>query len=135
MEFLSRDVLLGDRAKTLPRERVDVPELGGYVFVRGMTGKERGEWEASLTKGRGNKARPNTGNGRATMLVRCLVKEDGSRLFGNEDAEALGSIRVDVLNRLFQVANRLSGSDQEELDEMGNDSAEKKDSSNDSPSN
>jgi hypothetical protein len=119
MEFLTREALLGDRAKALPRERVEVPELGGFVYVRGMTGIERGEWEASLTKGRGAKAKPNTRNGRASMLVRCIVNEKGERIFGNNDAEALGSIRVDVLNRLFNVANRLSGSDQEELDDMG----------------
>jgi hypothetical protein len=135
MQFLSRDALLGERAKAIPRERVEVPELDGVVYVRGMTGKERGEWEASLTKGRGVKARPNTANGRATMLVRCLVDEKGDRIFQNGDADALGDIRVDVLNRLFQVANRLSGSDQEELDEVGNGSAETSTGSNASPTN
>src|SRR5574343_1623714 len=107
MGFLSRSDLLA--ACQLPQEIVHVPELGGDVIVRGMSGAQRDEWEASLVEGRGKKRRMNTANIRAKLVAQCCVDEAGRRLFTDEDVEALGGVRVDVVNRLFAVAQRLSG--------------------------
>ena len=43
---LSRDDIL--KAEDLTTEEVDVPEWGGTVLVRGLTGRERDEFEASV---------------------------------------------------------------------------------------
>lgn len=118
MGLLSKDALLG--ATALPRERVDLPELGegAFVYVQGMSGTERDAWETSLVQGRGTHRKVNTLNIRAKLVVRCIVNEDGSRVFGNDDVEQVGRIRVDVLQRIFEVAQRLSGVSDKDADEL-----------------
>jgi len=124
MSFLSKDALLSAAAsKNLPLERVDVPALGGHVFIRGMSGSERDGWETSLVQGRGKQQRINTENVRAKLLVRVLCDEAGVRLFDNADAAALGGLRVDVLTKLYEVAQRLSGVSDADVEELGKDSA------------
>lgn len=118
---LSREQLLA--AVTLPVERLHIPELGGHVFVRGMTGHERDSWEASLIRGRGKKREVNTQNVRAKLAVRCLCDERGERLFKDHEADLLGGIRVDVLQRIYEAAQRLSGVSDQDADELEQSSA------------
>jgi hypothetical protein len=115
---LSKAALLA--ATALPRERVEVPELGAgaFVFIQGMSGSERDAWETSLVRGRGTSRKVDTLNIRAKLVVRCLVNEDGTRVFENHEAEQVGAIRVDVLQRLFEVAQRLSGVSDKDADEL-----------------
>jgi len=61
----------------------------------------------------------NTANIRAKLVAQCCVDEHGHRLFTDDDVETLGTARVDVLNRLFGVAQRLSGVSDEDVDELG----------------
>jgi hypothetical protein len=121
MGFLSRSDLLA--ACVLPRETVKIPELNGDVIVQGMSGAQRDAWEASLVEGRGKRRKMNTANIRAKLVAQCCVDGDGKRLFSDEDVEALGTARVDVLNRLFGVAQKLSGVSDEDVDELGSPSA------------
>jgi len=107
-------------ATSLPCEQVEVPQLGGYLYVQGLSGTERDAFEATLTRRRGGKR--NLENVRARLLVRCLVdRPGGARLFGDSlvEVQRVGRIRVDVLQRLFDVAQRLSGLSDEDLDELG----------------
>jgi hypothetical protein len=117
VSVITREKLLS-AALELPIERVDVPELGGYVHIKGMTGAERDAWESSLVKGRGNKRRVDTTNVRAKLAVRCLVDESGKRLFENHEADLLGTIRTDVLNRIYEAAQRVCGVSDEDVDEL-----------------
>ena len=117
MGYLSRADLLA--ACELPRETVHVPELNGDVIVQGMSGVQRDAWEASLVEGRGKKRRMNTANIRAKLVAQCCVDDHGDRLFTDADVTQLGNSRVDVLNRLFSVAQRLSGVSDEDVDELG----------------
>ena len=121
MGTLSRDTLLAAaRAKELPREVVELPELGGRVWVRALTGKERDEWELSNIVMRRGRAQPKLDNVRARLVVRCLVDDDGARLFTDADADALGDLRSDVLAKLYEVAQRLSKVTEEDLNELKN---------------
>lgn len=117
---LTRDQLLAAAAtQALPRERVDISELGGYVYVRAMTGKERDEWEHSLMfVTRRGRVEQRVQNVRARLAVRCLVNEAGERLFKDEDAEVLGNLRSDVLSLIYEKAQRLSGVSDEDIDEL-----------------
>lgn len=115
---LSRTDLLG--ATALPCEEVTVPELGGTVWVQGMSGTDRDAYEASLWKERRGKRHLDLANLRARLLVRCVVdKPGGVRIFSESDVDALGLVRVDVLQRLFNTAQRLSGLSDEDLEELG----------------
>ena len=49
MSILNREALMAAASSgELPRVRVEVPELGGFVWVRGMSGIERDAWEKAL---------------------------------------------------------------------------------------
>ena len=116
--FLSKDALTAAAGK-LPVERVDLPELGGHVYVRGMSGVERDNWERSLVVGKGRRRDYNLDNVRARLAARCICDEAGVRQFADDDADVLGKIRVDCLNRIFEVAQRLSGVSDQDVDELG----------------
>lgn len=108
------------KAAGLPRDTVALPEFGAgvTVIVQGMSGTQRDAWERSLLVGRGARRDINTDNIRARLVVRCLINEDGTRLFEDADAKEVGEWRVDVLQRLFEVAQRLSGVSDGDIDEL-----------------
>jgi hypothetical protein len=123
MSLLNKAAFLEAAAKSLPTERVDVPELGGFVYVRAMSGVERDAWEKSLISGRGKKTSVNTENIRAKLVAKTVCDEQGERILDDSDAIALGKMRVDVLQKLFNVAQRLSGVSDEDVEELGKGSA------------
>jgi hypothetical protein len=121
MAVLSRADILG--ATKTPREVVFVKELGGEVIVRGMTGAERDAFEASCFEGRGKKREFSMRNLRAKLVAFCCVDDSGKRIFSDDDVPTLGEVRADVVDRLFGVAQRLSGLREEDAEELGLSSA------------
>lgn len=111
-----REKLLGAKP---PTEQVYVPQLKETFTVRGMTGVERDAFEASCFEGKGNRRSFNMRNLRAKLVAYCCIHDDGTRVFTDDDAIALGDVRADVIDRLFSVAQRLSGLRQEDVDELG----------------
>ena len=115
---LSKSALVG--ATVLPVEEVPVPELDGTVWVRGMSGTERDAFESGLWIGKGRHRQINTQNLRARLLAYCVQESSaGGRMFNDAEVDAIGRIRVDVLQRLFNVAQRLSGISDEDVEELG----------------
>jgi hypothetical protein len=129
MALLSKDAIL--QADDLPTEDVEIPEWGGTVRVRALTGKERDAFEASLQQQRGKEFVRVTANVRAKLVAKCLVGEDGERLFSENEVNALGAKSVAGLDRVFEVAARLSRLSEEDVEELaGNyDAAQSGDSS------
>jgi hypothetical protein len=84
-----------------------------------MTGAERDAFEASCFVGKGKKRDFVMRNLRAKLVAYCCIDEDGRRLFTDEDAIALGAVRADVIDKLFGVAQRLSGMNDDDIDELG----------------
>ena len=105
--YLGRDAIL--KAAALKTEDVPVPEWGGSVLVRELRGRERDEWEASLAVQRGKQMVPDTANMRAKLAARCIVDADGEPLFSQQDVAALGELSAAALERVWDVATRLSG--------------------------
>jgi hypothetical protein len=118
--YLDRDAIL--KASALKTEDVSVPEWGGSVLVRELRGRERDEWEASLTVQRGGQMVPDTANMRAKLAARTIVGEDGEPLFTQQDVAALGELSAGALDRVFDVAARLSGLNQNALEELAKNS-------------
>lgn len=118
---LSDDILGADDVEVEP---VDVPEWGVKVYVRGLTGEERDLYEASLRQfrqrfdGKGQEMVLVQDNARAKLLVKCLVGEDRQRIFTDQQAPALGKKNGKVLDRLYEVAARLSGLSDEVQEEL-----------------
>ena len=86
--------------------------------MRGLTGKERDALEASMIEGKGKKAEVNLVNLRAKLVARSIVDEDGKRVFEDEDIPALAQKSASALTRVYEVAQRLSGITQEDVDEL-----------------
>jgi hypothetical protein len=105
---LSRDAFLQALNK-VKREEVDVPELGGTVWIYELTGAELDAY-GSLTTTREGK--PSQANARAKFLTLTLRDENGKRLFDQPgDADRLGQLPGSILNPLFMISRRLSGGD------------------------
>ena len=116
---LSRDDIL--KAEDLITEEVDLSDLPGYngsVLVRGMTGRERDEFESSMMERRGGRLVQNTANVRAKIATRCIVDDDGNRVFADTDVAALGEKSAAALARVFDVASRLSKLSEEDVEEL-----------------
>ena len=114
--MLTRDSIL--QADDLPKESVEVPEWGGQVWVRTLSGTERDAFEQSMVN---KKNKPNMDNVRARFAVLTICDEAGDRLFKAADADELGKKSAAALDRVFAVAQRLNGfSDQDQKDIAGN---------------
>lgn len=119
MDLLTREAIL--TADDLQVEVVEVPEWGGTVRVRGLTGAERDAFEASVIDLASNGRRApvmNLVNLRAKLAARCIVDEQGIRLFSDADIAALGQKSAHALQRVFEAAQRLSGLTKEDVEEL-----------------
>lgn len=97
---------------------MEVPELGGSVYLRGLTAAERDDYESEsfrVTKGQPD---VNMRNMRARLLVRSLCDEQGNRLFRNHDVEKLGKFQAKILDRLFAKAQELTGISDADIEEL-----------------
>ncbi len=102
MALLTKEAILA--ANDLPTERVAVPEWGGDVLVRTMTGADRDAFEASLI---GKEGRMD--NVRARLVSLTLCDDKGERLFTDAEVAELGKKSAKALDRVFAVAQRING--------------------------
>jgi len=116
MALLNKQAILD--VQDIDIEKVEVPEWDGYVFVKGMTGMERDTFEASIVQQRGKDARVNMVNIRAKLAAQTICDEEGVRLFTDKDVHALGKKSANALQRVFDVAQRLSGITGDDVDEL-----------------
>lgn len=101
---------------------VEVPEWGGTVRVRTMTGKERDELEGAITKAQNKGALMK--NFRATVCCLCICDDSGKRLFLEPEIRDLGERNGAALDRVFTEAITLNGIGDTEVKELvGNSSA------------
>jgi hypothetical protein len=94
--------------------RLHVPEWNGDVFIRVMTVGERDAYENEWQR----KKETGVDDFRTKFLVRCLVDENGNRLFDNGDVAKLAQKSARVMNRIWMAAmehNNLSDQSIEEL--------------------
>lgn len=118
-EFLSRDAVL--TAVDVQREIVNVPEWGGRVLVWGLNGDELNDYQASLVVMDGKKVSINRKGASARLAALSIKDENGARTFSDEDVAALGKKSGAALQRVVNVAQRLSGLDDDEIEEAGKD--------------
>lgn len=113
MKVLTKDEIL--QADDIRKEKVEVPEWGGSVYVKTMTGTERDQFEASIIGVKGERDMVNL---RAKIVALSTVDEEGKRLFSFEDVVELGKKSALPLNRVFSVAQRLSGFTPQDMEDM-----------------
>lgn len=119
-KFLSREEILG--AQDIPVEEIHVPEWGGYVRVKGMTGAERDAFEGEIVESRGKDRKLNLRNIRAKLVARTAVDDAGQYLFTEDDIKALGRKSAAALQRVFDKAQELSGMSEKDVEELAGNS-------------
>lgn len=115
-KLLSKAAILA--AQDLSTEVVEVPEWGGSVMVRAMTGRQRDVFESVIYKVKGKDVQLNIANVRAELVSRTVVDEGGTLLFSPEDVAALGDKSAAALDRIYAVAQRLSGITKSDIAEL-----------------
>lgn len=94
---------------------IPVPEWGGDVFIKTLSGTERDAFEESYSEQKMKSFRPR-------FLVLVLCDENGERLFADGDADELGKKSSLVINRIFEKAWAHNAFTQEAVDALGKDS-------------
>ncbi len=124
--LLTRDAILA--AVDVQTEDVPVPEWGGTVRVRGLSGTERDGYELWIIQGKGRNRDINIRQSRAKLVALTIVDADGKRVFDEADVALLGKKSALALQRVFDKAAALSGLDEETLekiqDDLGNDQSD-----------
>lgn len=105
MNSLTLSEILAPRE--LPREAVDVPELGGTVFIRALRADERDRLDAHVFRD-GNR---DLTNFRARMVAYAICDAQGNSLCSDPEKEApqLGSLSSSTIGRMYDAAKRLNG--------------------------
>ena len=114
-KILSKADILG--CSDLRFETVAVPEWGGSVRVRTLSGAERDAFEATLMKILNGKRVPDMDNLRAKLLAATVVDEEDKPIFGVPDLVALGRKSAVAIDRIFAVAQRLNAMAPESVEE------------------
>ena len=117
-KMLNRTEIL--EASDIKVQEVAVPEWGenAAVYVKGMNGAERDKFEGSLITMRGKDKDLNMSNIRAKLASMTICDEKGKRLFNENDVQALSQKSAAALQRVFAVAQRLSGISDEDVEEL-----------------
>lgn len=118
MAYITRDVILN--SKDIETEDVEVPEWGGIVKVKAMSGTERDAFEASIVDASAKGGpRMKTENIRAKLCVKTIVDPTSLQpMFTVADIEALGRKSAAALDRVYAVASRLSRVSQDDIEEL-----------------
>lgn len=112
------DILAADDITT---ERLSVPEWGGDVIVKTLNGHDRDKFETDMMEGRGNNRRMNLANFRSRLVALSLVDEKGEKLFAPQQVDQLGKKSAAALQRVYNVAARLSGFSDDEVEQLTQD--------------
>ena len=119
--ILTREAILG--ADDLKREKVDVPEWGGELYISTLSGAGRDAYEASIIKvDSHNNVKQDFNNMRAKLVARTAVDEEGERIFSDEDVAELGKKSAAALDRCFSIASRLNAVSDEDIEELAKNS-------------
>lgn len=115
MSLLSFDQIVG--TDDISHKDVEVKEWGGTVRLKQLTSGQRDAWEAKFVV---NKDKPERylQNLRADLVARCLVDEDGKRLFDDKQVAKLADKSPIVVNLLFEEARKLNGLSDADVEEL-----------------
>lgn len=114
--LLSKSAIFG--ANDLKTQDVDVPEWGGTVRVKALTGIERDQFESNILDQNGKDVKVNMANARARLVSMAVIDGAGEPLFAESDIAMLGTKSAAALDRVYGVAAKLAGIDKEDMAEL-----------------
>lgn len=119
-ECLTKNQILGI-VEEMEKEWVSIPEWGHDkgIYIRVMTAMEKDAYQRSLLQRNpdGTMFADST-NVTAKLVAACAVNEDGKLLFDFSDIIPLGKKSSVVMERLAEVARRLNGIGQKEMEKL-----------------
>ncbi|NLN25332.1 MAG: hypothetical protein GX163_06735 [Bacteroidetes bacterium] len=115
-KYLTREQIL--TVDDMIKEEVPVPEWGGTVLVKRLSGEERDRYEDSLYKQEGKKYKLTVNNIKARLAAYSIIDENGNRIFTEVDIAELGKKSAKALNRVADVCRKLSGFTDEDMNEL-----------------
>lgn len=113
---LTKEAILA--AADIKSELVSVPEWGGEVLVRGLTGAERDRFEADSLRQSGRGHSVSLDNIKARLCALAMVDDGGKRLFADTEVSKLGEKSAAALTRVYEAAQRLSGLRPDDVEEI-----------------
>ena len=84
-------------------KKVHIPEWGGDVYVRSMSGEQRDQFEALIISNRNS-----VENFRAKLASMTVCDESGNLLFTEADIKELSKKSAAALQRIFVASQKLS---------------------------
>ncbi len=109
--MLDRKAIL--EANDITSEKLSIPEWGGDVYIRVMTGQSRDAWEEALSN-----SDSLFDNVRSRMAVASVCDEEGNLLFTSDDVVALGKKSGVALDKVFETARRINKLSAEDIDAL-----------------
>ena len=110
--MLSKEDIL--KADDLKREIINVPEWGGEVQIRTMTGEERDSFDSEMIRDE----KKTFKNIRAKFLALIICDDNGKRVFSDEDISALGKKSAAALDRIFSAGQKLNKLTNEDIEDL-----------------
>lgn len=118
--MLTKEQILA--AKDLNTETVSVPEWGGDVVIRELTGSERDTFEQTTYVRNGKNFEVNMKDMRARLCSMCIVDADGKRMFSDGEIKSLSGKSSRALDRVFSACSKLNGLGKDDQDELSKNS-------------
>lgn len=122
MSSLSREAFL--RPAKVNVVEVPVPELGGSVFVKGMTAKDRSRFETQFQLSSGKSNTRKMKEIRERLVIACLCDEEGVLLLQDSDVDAVGSQPAAVIERIVEAAQKVCGMSNDDVEDLAKNSGE-----------
>lgn len=121
MTLLNFDDIVDSQDKEY--QDVDVPEWGGTVRIATMSGEDRDRWELSMMQADDSSERGFKLNfdaySRVRLVAMCLVDDNFNRIFvTKEQIERLSQKSGKVMDLLYDVAQRVNGITDEDIDDL-----------------
>ena len=117
-KYLSLDDIIAVEDRGIVDE--DVPEWGGIVRLRPLSGRDRGRLEAKMVSLQGGQIQANVFAGfREELVSMCLVDERGEP-YPNRQAvvKAMAAKNSAVVDRLFVRCQKISGLSEEDVNDL-----------------
>jgi hypothetical protein len=121
MGLLTKDQIWA--ANDLKTIEVPVPEWGGSVRIKTLTGAERDQYEADSYKRVKGRQEANLANLRARLVAMVVVDENDQPMFTRADVMKLGQKSASALERVFNAAADLNGMSDADVEELSGNSA------------
>jgi hypothetical protein len=109
---LKREQIL--KASDIKTIEVEVPEWGGTVRVRTMTGQARQEFQEAVNTPKGKLPK----NMIEALVIATAVDDSGEPLFSAADLKEISKKSSIALNRVFEAAAELNGLTDKSVDKL-----------------